>query len=119
MRREKLKEFGPGYSPARSSMSMSNSNDLVEVIGDLESKLWSSNTRAADEWDNYADDLLRGKTWDQLESYELSDAIEYARSLMKKYSIREDSAKKIFRISKDIKIGNMILKKDNKVKILK
>lgn len=84
-----VNEFGPMMG---SGNRRSEPKELVSEIGELDDILmYTKNRRAEMEWEMYTDDVFDDERsyWADLEDYELVDAIEKARSIIKKYKVKE------------------------------
>lgn len=68
-----------------------NKNSLRDEANRIEQSIWRSKNRKAErEWEEYTDDLFfdnHTKYWDDIEEFDLQNAIEYGEEILKKYKI--------------------------------
>jgi hypothetical protein len=85
-----LGEYGPFYGSR--NYDRGSSSPLVDELGELDEILMDTdNRKASSEWEDYTLELFQGygaSTWDEVGEQELEDAIDTAKSIIKRYNIK-------------------------------
>ena len=106
--KDSLLEYGGSPGPMGAPLAGSQNYDkstrsLVDIVGDLEQRIWNSDNRdAIRKWDNFTEDSLYGdvtefdtddevgeRFWDDLDDWDLEQIIQFGEKLIAEFNINE------------------------------